>query len=128
MPLFTPDRPDVLTDRAPALAAARAANSDSRWARWATAGARHDSMGRRSGWLIASVVAAGTLTWLVGDHFLNAERFTSSGATTALANAGRASARAGSLTSAALARHRNPCYRRSPRDRPYSRHRRDPCA
>ena len=71
MPIFTPDRPDVPTNHAAAMAAVRAENSDSRWARWTTAGAQHDSMNRRSGWLIASIVAAGTLTWLLTTVLFN---------------------------------------------------------
>ena len=68
MPIFTPDRPDVTTNRPAVLAAAKAESSDSRWARWTTAGAQHDSMDRRGGWVIAGVVTAGMLTWLLATN------------------------------------------------------------
>jgi hypothetical protein len=43
----------------------KAEQSNSRWDRWTISTQQHDSVGRRGYWLIASVVAAGMLTWLV---------------------------------------------------------------
>jgi hypothetical protein len=47
----------------------REAQSDSRWNRWTESAERHEAMRRRGWWVIAGVIAVGSLTWLVFTTF-----------------------------------------------------------
>ena len=51
--------------RSPASAATVAEHSDSRWADWQRRGVERDELRQRRMWIVASVIGAGLVGWLL---------------------------------------------------------------
>jgi len=59
------DSSPLLPPRDAASLSERKEHSDSRWDGWTKAAEQQDTMRRRGMWVIASVIAVGSLAWLV---------------------------------------------------------------
>jgi len=65
LPPLTPDLSVHRVETAPAAAEVLQANSDDRWARWATSDASRTFVSERRFQIIAAIIGAGVIAWLM---------------------------------------------------------------
>ena len=66
-PSGTPER-EKPSHAQQASAETKAEHSDARWASWAEKGAQEAQVSRRRSWMIASVIVAGAVIWLIATN------------------------------------------------------------